>query len=68
MKTFRDKFNEYYSFDDGSFYLLRSYSFELNFLYQLKFPNLVLIREGTYAYCYDYIATLKDKEAINDNK
>lgn len=62
------KYVEAYYFNNGRIFTITSYDFDNNILKEIGFNYLKLIRNGTYAYCYDFIATLKDKEAINDNE
>ena len=50
-------FLEIFVFDVGRVFSLLSYAYDVNFLEQLvPCSALKVIRSGTYAYCYDFIA------------
>lgn len=52
-------FLEIFVFDDGRIFALLSYAYDVNFLEQLvPCAGLKVIRSGTYAYCYDFVANI----------
>ena len=53
---------EIFVFDDGWIFALLSYAYDVNFLEQLvPCSALKVIRSGTYAYCYDFLANLSEE-------
>ena len=63
-----NQWTELIYFDFGGIYLLRSYTFDINFLYEIRTHDMIIIRRGTYAYCYDFIANLEEKCYNNINE
>ncbi len=62
MYTFKvNQWTEIFILDSCFIYILRSFTYDCNFLYEIRSHDLLLIRQGTYAYCYDFIANLAEK-------